>query len=168
MIIPSETSPLSLTRSSFIPPGTTAPGKPDRNRRTRAEVPGAADDLARLRLAHVDLAELQAIGVRMLPGLEHTADAEVVEVAFGIRDAAPENTLGLGRGDGQASRQLLGGGLDRDVFAQPGVRNFHRQNWREKRRSFSQRRRMSGTRWRSRAIRSSPSPKANPDTRSGS
>ena len=36
----------------------------DADGRARAEVPRAADDLARLALADVDLAELQAVGVR--------------------------------------------------------------------------------------------------------
>ena len=50
-IIPSDTSPRSL-RFSIVnsPPGMTPPGDNDRDGRARAEVPGAADDRARLAL----------------------------------------------------------------------------------------------------------------------
>ena len=46
----------------------------NRNGRTGGEVPRAADDLPRLVLADVDLAELEPVGVRMLARLEHLAD----------------------------------------------------------------------------------------------
>ena len=51
------------------------------------EVPGAADDLARRALPHVDLAELQPVGVRMLARLEDLADEEEPEIAVFVRPA---------------------------------------------------------------------------------
>ena len=50
-------------------------GQRDTDGGAGAEVPGAADDRARLALADVDLRDLQAVGVRVLLGLEHAADA---------------------------------------------------------------------------------------------
>ena len=53
-----------------------SPRQRDRDRRAGAEVPGAAHDLVPVGLAHVDLRELETVGVRMLDGLEHVTDAE--------------------------------------------------------------------------------------------
>jgi hypothetical protein len=52
-------------------------------------------------------------------GFEHTADAEIVEVALRILDAAPGDALDLGGGDGQATCELLGRDLERDVLTEP-------------------------------------------------
>ena len=68
-------------------PGSSAPGKPDRDGRPRAEVPRAADDLLRVGVADVDLAELQPVGVRVRLGRDHAPDDEVAEVAALVGDA---------------------------------------------------------------------------------
>ena len=63
------------------------PGKRDGDGRAGLEVPGAADDLARVSLPHVDLADAQPIRVRMRLDLEHAADEEAAEVAVDVRHA---------------------------------------------------------------------------------
>ena len=65
-IIPSETSPRTLRRSSCSPFGSTEPGQRDADGGADAEVPRPADDLARLALADVDLRHLEPVGVRVL------------------------------------------------------------------------------------------------------
>ena len=152
-------------------PGSTAPGQRDGDRGAGAEVPGAADDLARLRLADVDLAELQAVGVRVLARLEHAPDAEEPEVAVRVGDAAVGDALDLGGGDRRGARRSRPRSRRRRrtrAARRRGTSSAGHQNWREKRRSFSQSARRSGRPWRSIAIRSSPRPKAKPETSSGS
>ena len=61
----------------------------DRDRGAGAEVPRAADDLPRLVLPHVDAAELEPVGIRVLSGLEHPADAVQAEVSVDVGDADP-------------------------------------------------------------------------------
>jgi hypothetical protein len=70
-------------------------GKPDRDRRTDAEVPRAADDLARLPLPHVDLAELELVRIRVLVGDDDLADAQVREVVARVLDAHIDHALDL-------------------------------------------------------------------------
>ena len=94
-IIPSETSPRSFARSSVAAVREHRARQRDGDRRAGAEVPGAADDLARLALADVDAAELEPVGVRVLAGLEHAADAEEPEVAVVVGDAAARDPLDL-------------------------------------------------------------------------
>ena len=65
----------------------------DGDGRADAEVPGAADDRARLPLADVDLRQLQPVGVRMLLRLEHAADAEEIDVAAVVGDARGNEAL---------------------------------------------------------------------------
>ena len=108
-IIPSETLPRSFARSSVRPSGSTAPGKRDRDRRAGAEVPRAADDLARLALAHVDAAELEPVGVRVLARLDDAPDAEEAEVAVVVGDAAVGDALDLAGGDRQPVGELGSG-----------------------------------------------------------
>ena len=60
------------------------PRQRDADGRADAEVPRAADDLARLALPDVDLRHLEPVGVRVLPGLEHGADPEEVEIPAGV------------------------------------------------------------------------------------
>src|SRR5436305_1329652 len=112
-----------------------------------AEVPGAADDLARLALADVHPRELQAVRVRVLLGLEHAPHAEPVEVAVDLRNADPLDSLDLRGRDRELGRKLVDRERDRNVLAQPADRDF--QNWRRTRRSPSQSSRMSGISWRS-------------------
>ena len=108
-----------------------------------AEVPGAADDRARLALADVDLRDLETVGVRVLLGLDDLPDLEEVEVAALVRDAARLDVLDLGGRDGEPRRELVERHVDRDVVAQPGDRDAH-QNCLSTRRSPSQSARMSG------------------------
>ena len=136
------------------------------DRRAGAEVPGPADDLARLALPHIDAAELQPVGVRMLVRREHLADAEEAEVAVLVRHASPLDSLDLGGGDREARGELLERHLDLHVVAKPGDRDS--QNCLSTRRSPSHSARMSGKSNFSCATRSIPQPKANPDHSSGS
>ena len=81
--------------------------KRDRDCGARAEVPGTADDLARLPLAHVDLAELEPVGVRVLARLEHLADEEEAVVAVVVDRPARLDRVHLGRADAQPVGQLV-------------------------------------------------------------
>src|SRR5207249_176485 len=137
------------------------------DRCTRPEVPRTADDLARIALTDVDLAELQAVGVRMLRGFEHTADAEEAEVAVDVGDSDGFDAVDLARRDDEALRDLLGRTVDRHVLLHPADGDLH-QNCLNTRRSFSQNIRMSGMPWRCAAMRSRPSPHAKPVHSSGS
>ena len=99
--------------------------KRDRDLRARAEVPRTADDLVGLGLADVDLAELQAVGVRMLLRLEHVPDAEEPEVAAVVADTDTHDLVDLGRRDRQAVGDLRRRRVDVHVLAQPGERDAH-------------------------------------------
>ncbi len=81
-------------------------GQRHRHRRAGAEVPRAADDLTRLALTDVDLAELQPVRVRMLPRLEHAADEEAAQIAVRVGDAAAFDTLDLRGRDAEPLRQI--------------------------------------------------------------
>ena len=118
-------------------------GQTDRDRRARLEVPRAADDLARVSLPHVDLAELELVGVRMLVDLEHAADEEATEVAVEVRDADVDHPLDLERRDGESSAISCGARVDGDVLAKPGERSAH-QNCSSRRGSLRQSSRRSG------------------------
>ena len=132
----------------------------------RAEVPGPADNLSRLALPHVDDAELQPVGVRVLCCLEYAPDAEQAEVPVLVGHAAALDPLDLGGRDRQALGQLRERHVERDVLAQPGDRDP--QNCVRTRRSASHNARMSGKSSFSCATRSIPQPNANPDHSSGS
>ncbi len=142
-------------------PGQQHAGQAHRHGRAGTEVPGAADDLARLRLAHVDLAELQLVGIRVLHRLDDLAHAQEREVVAGVGDADVDDAVDLEGGDREAPCDLLGRGVDADVLAQPGEGSAH-QNCLEKRRSLRHSSRRSGNSCRSIAIRSSPQPNAKP------
>ena len=96
-----------LALSSFSPFGKHRAGERDGHGRARAEVPGAADDLARLALPHVDAAELKPVGVRMLLRLDDLAHAEKPEIAVLVVHAAALDAVDLGRRDREPGRQLL-------------------------------------------------------------
>ena len=161
-IIPRDSSPRSGRSSSGAgKPGSSTPGQTDRDGGADAEVPGAADDLARLALPHVDLAELELVGVRVLLGRDDLADAQVREVVAHVGDADVDHAVDLERRDGEPAGDLVRGRVDADVLAQPGERDSH-QNCLEKRRSLRQSSRRSGNSCRSIAIRSRPQPKAKP------
>jgi hypothetical protein len=87
--------------------------------RSHLEVPGAADDLARVALPHVDLAHAQPIRVRVRSDLEHLPDQEAAEVAVDVGDAHVDHTLDIERGDRQPARNLLRRRVDGDVLAEP-------------------------------------------------
>ncbi len=142
-------------------------GKRDGDGRAGFEVPRPADDLARVALAHVDLAEPQAIGVRMGDDLEDASDEEAAEVAVDVRHADLDHALDLESRDREPVRDLVRGRVDGDVLAQPGERRPH-QNCSRSRGSLRQSSRRSGIPWRKTAIRSRPHPKANPVYRSAS
>ena len=168
-IIPSETSPRSFAPLERLPSGSTAPGQRDRDRRAGAEVPGAADDLPRLALAHVDAAELEPVGVRVLAGLEHAADAGR---GRGSRPC-PARRAGSIRSTSQletTSRcgELLDRQVERDVLAQPAetgtfIRTASARAGRSPRAAAGR-----GGRAGACAIRSMPRPNAKPDHSSGS
>ena len=156
-----------LRRLEPLPAGQDGARERDRDVRAGAEVPGAADDLARLALADVDAAELEPVGVRMLARLDHAADAEEAEVAVLVGHAAADDPVDLAAREDEPARDLLERPVERDVLAQPAGGDLH-QNCARTRRSFSQKARRSGSPCRSIAIRSMPSPNANPDHSSGS
>ena len=157
---------LALGQGS-LDPGKQGTRKPNGNRRAGAEVPGAADDLARLAFTDVDLAELELVRVRMLPRLEHRAHAEVPQVAVDVGNADLDQAFDIEGRHGQPVCDLVGGRVHPDVLTQPREGSTH-QNWVSSRRSSRQSSRKSGMPWRSTAMRSSPQPKANPEYRSGS
>ena len=113
----------------------------DGDRRTRAEVPRAAHDSARLAFADVDARDLEPVGVRMLLRLEHLADAEPLQIPVLVRDATANDTVDLATGEDEPARELLDGQVEVDVLAQPRNRNL--QNCSSTRTSFSQNRRRS-------------------------
>src|SRR5207247_5922420 len=106
-------------------PWESRPGQRNRHRRSGPEVPGAADDLSRLPLADVHLAELEPVRVRMLACLDHLADLEEAKVAVHVGHAELEHPLDLERRDRKPARELLRRRVDVDVLAQPGKRNPH-------------------------------------------
>ena len=101
-------------------------GQCDCDGRARAEVPRAADDLAGVSLADVDMAKLQPVGVRMLRRLEHTPDTEEPEVAVDVCDPPRLDPVDLARRDHEPIGELTRRYLDRDIFAQPAQRHAHR------------------------------------------
>ena len=119
-IIPRESSPRSGRSSSGAgKPGQEHAREPDRDGGADAEVPGAADDLPRLALPHVDLAELELVGVRVLVGGDHPADPQVREVVALVGDADVDHAVDLERRDREPPRDLVRVGVDADVLAQP-------------------------------------------------
>ena len=124
-IIPSETSPRSLRRSSVRPFGSTAPGSATA---TVAPAPKfhAPQTIERgSLLADVDLRQLEPVGIRVLLRLEHLADEEELEVAVPVRDAAAHDAVDLAAREDEPSRELLDGQVELDVLAQPGDGDLH-------------------------------------------
>ena len=136
-------------------------GQRDRDRRARIEVPGTADDLSRVPLPHVDLADAQPVGVRMGVDLEDAPDEEAPDVPVRVGDADVDHALDLERGDREPLSDLGDRRVDGDVLAEPGERRLHR-NCPSSRGSLRQSSRRSGIPCRSTAMRSSPQPNANP------
>ena len=94
---PAETSPRSWPRRAEPGPGSLAPGKRDRHGGAHAEVPRAADDLARLGLADVHLAAEAGRHSGACPP-RAPADAEEPVVAV-LVDARAARSVDLGRAD---------------------------------------------------------------------
>ena len=113
-IIPSETSPRTLRRSSCSPFGSTAPGQRDGDGRAGAEVPGAADDLARLALAHVDRGRAGA-GRRSgaSPPRAPCPTRKRPRLPSVVGDAAALDPLDLGGRDREPRRELVERHLER-------------------------------------------------------
>ena len=166
-IIPRETSPRSFASSSFVPPGSTAPGSATATVAPSPKFHAPQTICRELPLPHVDAAELEPVRVRMLPGLDDAADEIVVGVPVRVRDPATKDVLHHRGRDREALRELVGRDVELDVLAQPVERDAH-QNCSRSRRSFCQSMRMSVRPWRSMKIRSRPQPKAKPETSSGS
>ena len=99
----------------------------DRDRRTGLEVPCAADDLPRVAFSDVHLAHAEPVGVRVRRRLEHAADEEAAEISVGVGDAGIDDALDLERRDREPVRDLVGGGVDRDVLAEP--REWRAHQW---------------------------------------
>jgi len=97
----------------------------DRDSGSGAEVPRTADDLTRRSLAHVHLAELEPVGVRVLARLENLADEEETVIAVLIDRPARLDRVHLRGADAQPVGQLAGRHRERDVVAQPGQRDAH-------------------------------------------
>ena len=106
--------PAQLAPLECQPVRQRRPGERDGHRGSGAEVPGAADDLIGLVLTHVDPAELEPVGIRMLVGFEDAADPEEREVSL---DAALLDPVHLGSRDRERVRDLLGGCVDAGVLA---------------------------------------------------
>ena len=111
----------------------------------------------------VDLAEMKAVGIRMLLDIEHARDGDAVEAR-----REPLDILDFEARDAETARDFLDARIDSDELAQPLERKFHcapplrAGNWLRKRMSFSMNSRMSFTPSFSSAGRSTPIPNANP------
>ena len=104
-------SPRDLAAQLRLPERRLGARKPraregDRDGGAGAEVPRAADDLARRTLPHVDLAELQPVGVRVLARLEDLADEEETVVAVLVDRPARLDRVHLGGADAQPVGEL--------------------------------------------------------------
>ena len=108
------------------PAGQDGSGQRDRHRRAGAEVPRAADDLPRLVLPHVDAAELEPVGIRVLSGLEHLADAVQAEVSVDVGHADPLDALDDADRDVDARGELRRRQVDLHVLVEPAERDLHR------------------------------------------
>ena len=114
-------------------------------------VGGATDDLdGGLALGDLDLCHAQAIGVRMLLGLEHARDRERAELLGRIVDAfdleADRRQLGL---------DLIERGCGVEVILKPGEREFHGSS-RTNERSVANRNEGTLSRFRAQRVRASP------------
>ena len=81
--------------------GQDGPGKSNGHRGPGGEVPGTTDDLARFRLAHIDTAKLQAVGVRVLACLDDLPDKEAAEISVIVGDPSAADPLDFERRRGE-------------------------------------------------------------------
>ena len=100
-------------------------GKGDRDRRPGTEVPRPADDLARLGLADIDAAELEAVGVRVLARLDDLAHEVAAVVAVVVGHTAVGDALHLAGGDREAVGDRNSCRVNVDVLAEPGNGDLH-------------------------------------------
>jgi hypothetical protein len=75
----------------------------------------ATDDLGRLRLAALDLADAEAVGIRVLRGLEDLGNDDVRDV-----HPALDDLLDLDTGEGEEIDEFLRGGGQFNELAEPG------------------------------------------------
>ena len=155
--------PRSFALRSFSPPGILAPG-----RATGDGLPGGRRSAHRRRSSAPPspMSTVQTLS-RSASGWGSAASTLPTTKPSGEGGPTVVDPLDLGPGHRQPLGQLLRRDPGVAVFAQPRVRDPHR-NCSSIRTSLSKKRRRSGTPWRSIAIRSTPMPKAKPWTRSGS
>ena len=166
-IIPSLTTPRSFAAPSVRPSGISAPGRATATVWPAATFGAPQTIVDRLGLADLDRADAQAVGVRVLDGLEHVAD----DVVLGRGRAVAEPALDLRAGQRQARGQLLGPetrGRSTRAAIRAGRASADAPELLEEAQVVVEDRRRSGMPWRSIAIRSMPMPNAKPLTRSGS
>ena len=118
-------------------PGQARAGQRDHDHVARVEVGGAADDLAGLGLPHVDAAQAQPVGVRVLAPLDDAPEAERAEVVALVGRAAALEALQLEPGDAEALGDLLRRGAHVDQLPQPGDGHLHEGYCSSSRRSLS-------------------------------
>ena len=162
-IIPLDSTPRSLATPSLVPSGMTAPGQRDGDDLPGGDVGRPAHDLLRAAVADVDHAHAEPVGVGVLLGLEHAADDEALERVRRRGGGRPRPSCRSWSGAPRARRPAGRGRRTRE----PLDRDPH-PNCSRKRRSFSKRRRRSGTPCLSMAMRSMPIPQAKPWTLSAS
>ena len=103
-------------------PGNVGAERREHADEARTRVRRAAHHLEQRRaLLHLDLDDLQLVGVGMLAGLDDARNAERAELVGGIVDA-----LDLQADRRQARRDLIDRRLGLEVILEPGQREFHR------------------------------------------
>ena len=132
-IIPWDSMPRSFALPSLVPSGITAPGLATATVWPAATLGAPHTIRWGAPLADVDQAHAQAVGVRMLVGLEHAADDEVIERGH----AVVVDRLDLGAGHRQAVGERVRVERRVDVLAEPLERNAHQPNCSRKRTSLS-------------------------------
>ena len=134
-IIPLEATPRSFASPSVLPSGITAPGSATATVCPAATFGRAAHDRLRLAAPDVDDADAQAVGVRVLLGLEHAARQE----RRGVAHARAVQALELVARHRQHVGDLLRRRARVAIRAQPADRDPHTPapNCSSRRRSFS-------------------------------
>ncbi len=139
-IMPSEVSPRSFERAMRRPSSSTVPGSATATVSPASKFQAPHTIWPRRGLPHVDLAELQAVGVRVLAGLEHEpGDDQLLDAVLG-RKAAALDALDLVTGEREPSGELVQGRQLGEMVRQPLQRDLHRtapRNCSRKRTSLS-------------------------------
>ena len=163
---PVRLDPAQLCATELLAVGHHRPRKGHEHGLPRRDIRCAADDRAHVRAGELHRADGQAVRIRVRIRAHHLADPEEARVAVARRHSDTRDPLELGPAERQPIADLLGREAGIAVLREPGDGNF--QNCSRKRRSFSKKRRRSGTPCLSIAIRSTPMPNAKPWTRSES